>query len=211
MNKIAKYIVGVLAILLVIYLSLNIQNLEDYSTKNNSKAFDAVIFANDFWEEGLAQSIADAPEIKMLLKYLNENPQEAFEKYGHKLGISNTWYLLLRGKGTIQSVENEYLIVSVDENTKIRIATDFIFGNAVRDGSGKVDISKFLNMTDFNNVSVILNKMVKEKVVATLRKSAVPGNKIEFAGAAEIQEGQINLDSLRIIPVMTTLSDGTTN
>jgi hypothetical protein len=66
-------------------------------------------------------------------------------------------------------------------------------------------------MTDFNNVSVIINKMVKEKIVAPLKDAAAPGNEIEFAGAIEIQEEQINLDSLSIIPVMANMIDGTTN
>ena len=95
-------------------------------------------------------------------------------------------------------------------NTKIHVATDFIFGNAVRDGSGQVDINTFLNMTDFNNVSVAINKLVKGKVVSRLKKAAAPGKQIEFTGAAEIREDQINLDSLRVIPVQAIVSDGKT-
>lgn len=211
MNKTVKYLLGIAAILLVIYFSLKIQNLEEYRAKNNIKAFDATEYVNDFWENELPKSIENASKISLLFNSFKENPQQTLEKNGHKLGISNTWYLMLKGEGTIQSVENEYLVVSIDENTKIRIATDFIFGNAVRDGSGKVDISNFLNMTDFNNVSVVINNMVKEKVVTPLKKAAITGKEIDFAGAAEIQEEQINIDSLRIIPVYTILSDGTTN
>jgi predicted lipoprotein len=211
MNKIVKYILGFLGILLVIYLSLNIQNLEDYRANDTIKLFDATEYAEDFWENSLPQSIEKSIDIAILLESIKENPQHAFEEYGHKLGISSTWYFMVKGKGTIQSIENEFLVISVDENMKVRIATDFIFGNAVRDGSGKVDISEFLNMTDFNNVSVIINKMVKEKIVAPLKAAAAPGKEIEFAGAIEIQEEQINLDSLRIIPVMANIIDGTTN
>ena len=209
MNNMIKYILGFLTILLVIYFSLNIQNLDDYYANNKEKSFDAVEYAKNFWEEKLPQSITDALEISTLYKNLTENPQQAFERYGHKLGISGTWYLFLKGKGEIQSVENEYLVVNIDDNINIRIATEFIFGNAVRDGSGEVDISEFLNMTDFNNVSVILNKMVKEKLVSLLKKSAVAGKEIEFVGAAEIREEQINLDSLRIIPVKAEIIDET--
>ena len=211
MNKIVKYILGFLGILLVIYLSLNIKNLEDYRANDTPKVFDATEYAIDFWENSLPLSIENSIDIAILLESIKENPQQAFEEYGQKLGISSTWYFMVKGKGTIQSVEKEFLVISVDENTKVRITTDFIFGNAVRDGSGKVDISEFLNMTDFNNVSVIINKMVKEKIVAPLKAASVLGNEIEFAGAIEIQEEQISLDSLRIIPVMANIIDGTTN
>ena len=65
-------------------------------------------------------------------------------------------------------------------------------------------------MTDFNNVSVAIDKLVKEKVVSRLKKAAATGKQLEFAGAAEIREDQINLDSLRVIPVQAIVSDGKT-
>jgi predicted lipoprotein len=98
--------------------------------------------------------------------------------------------------------------VAVDEKTKIQVATDFIFGNAIRDGSGIVNINEFLNMTDFNNVSVAINKMVKEKVVSRLKKSAKPGMILEFVGATEMNEENMDLNNIRGIPVSAKLNDG---
>jgi predicted lipoprotein len=208
MNKIIKYSIGVLAIVVVGYFSLDIQNLDEYKAANANIKFDATEFARQFWENQLADCINSAPEANVVVQQLEQNPEVAFEKYAHKLGISKTYYLILKGSGVIESVDEEFLLVRIDENTQIQVATDFIFGNAIRDGSGKVDINQFVNMTDFNNVSVALNKLAKEKIVSRLKKSAKAGMRIEFTGATELNEENIDLTNIRVIPVTAKLTDG---
>ncbi len=208
MSKITKYSIGILAAILVIYLSLDIQNLEKHRTASATIKFSATDFAARFWDESLPLSIVEAPQINDVLKMLNENPQKAFESFGKKLGISKTDYFMVNGKGKIEQVAEEYIVLTLNENAKIKIATDFIYGNAVRDGSGKVNIDDFLNMTDFNAASVEINKLVKEKVVSRLRKSASAGQMLEFAGAFEIKEENFDLSSILVFPVSVKLSDG---
>ncbi|MCX6237974.1 MAG: DUF2291 family protein [Bacteroidia bacterium] len=208
MSKVIKYTIGILAAFLVLYLSLDIQNLEKHKTASGKTKFIASEYAARFWNDSLSLCIANAPQMIDLLKIIRENPGKAFEKYGHKLGISKTRYFMVRGKGVIEKVEDEYLVLALDENSKIKIAIDFIYGNAVRDGSGKVNVDDFLNMTDFNNVSVAINKLVKEKVVTRLVKSATPGKLLEFAGAMELSEENTDLAAVLILPVSVKLSDG---
>jgi predicted lipoprotein len=137
---------------------------------------------------------------------LKNDPKRAFEEFGRKLGISKTFYFLTKSEGIIGSVEEEFIWVSIGE-TQVKIATAFIFGNAVRDGSGVVDIDEFVNMTDFNNVSVVLNDLIRKEVASPLKSKAKPAMKVEFAGAFEIKEDELNTDSIRIIPVSVKLSD----
>jgi predicted lipoprotein len=208
MNRIIKYTTGVLALIIVIFLSLDIRKLDEYKAVKANVKFDATEFAGQFWENQLADCINNAQDVKTVFQEIEQNPELAFEKYAHKLGISKTYYLILKGSGVIESVDQEYLLVRIDENTQVQVATDFIFGNAVRDGSGKVDINQFLNMTDFNNVSVALNKLVKEKTVSRLKKSAKTGMQIEFTGATEISEENTDLTAIRFIPITAKLTDG---
>lgn len=208
MNKTLKYISVIFAVLLLVYFSLDIKKLDEFKAANANVKFDAVEFAQNFWEKQLPLCIENAPDVKTVILQLEQNQEVAFEKYAYKLGISKTHYFMLKGTGTIESIDDEYLVVAVDEKTKIQVATDFIFGNAVRDGSGKVNINEFLNMTDFNNVSVAINKLVKEKMVTRLKKSAKPGMILEFVGATEINEENIDINSIRIIPVSAKLTDG---
>ena len=207
MNKTVKFIIGVLAIIMVGYLSLDIEKLDKYKAANKDTSFDATEYANLFWENQLTDCIENAPDIKVITKQLEQNPEVAFEKYTHKLGISKTHYLILHGSGIISSVDEEFLLVRTDDDTLVELATEFIFGNSLRDGSGKVDINQFVNMTDFNNVSVALNKLVKEKVVSRLKRSAKAGMRIEFAGATEINEENADLTQFRVIPISANLSD----
>lgn len=208
MNKIAKYIVGIITFLLVIWLSLDIQNLEKHNSTLKSETFNATEYASIFWNDSLPLAITTSPNFVDLYKILNENPKKAFELYGKKLGISKTYYFLIKGKGFVEKIESEFLLVSIDSQTKVKIATDFIYGNAVREGSGKVNINHFINMTDFNSVSVAINKLVKNKVVAPLKEKAVVGQQLEFAGAFELNSGKINLSDLLIIPLSIAYSDG---
>ncbi|MFA9389708.1 MAG: DUF2291 domain-containing protein [Prolixibacteraceae bacterium] len=208
MNKILKYILGILAVLVVIYLSLDIQNLEKHRAASAPSSFNVAIYTDNFFYDSLPVCISNATPLEYLLQLLNDHPESAFEKYGHQLGISKTHYFMVKGQGQIEKVEAEYIVLSLPNNQKVKVATDFIFGNAVRDGSGKVNINDFMNMTDFNNVSVAINKMIKEKVVSRLRNSAAVGVTLEFAGAFEINEEKIDLAKLLIIPVSVKLSDG---
>lgn len=208
MRKIWKYCIVIVIIILVIWFSLDIQNLDKHRAGNAKQAFNAAEYAVRFWNDSLPESVSNAPLVSDLLKLLNDNPDEAFSKYGRKLGISNTYYFMLKGKGNISKVEDEFLLIRPDDHYKIEIATDFIFGNAVRDGSGKVYINDFLNMTDFNNVSVEIDKLVKEKVVSRLKNNVKVGMEIEFAGAMELNRENPDLMSIRIIPVSAKLSDG---
>lgn len=207
MAKVIKYSVGILAAILVLYLSLDIQNLEKHRAVANTTIFNADDYTARFWNDSLPVAIAIAPQLMDILKLLNENPENAFERYGKKLGISKTHYFMLKGKGMIEKVEDEFLVLALGENTKVQIATDFIYGNSVRDGSGKVNIDDFLNMTDFNAVSVAINKLVKDRVVSRLRKSAAVGQWLEFTGAMELSEENIDLTAISLIPVSVKLSD----
>lgn len=208
MSKIIKYSVGILALLLVIWLSLDIQDLEKHRSETKPAIFIAENYVANFWNDSLPVCIANAPEIVGLLNLLNKNPQLAFEKHGRKLGISKTYYFMAAGQGTLEKVEDEFVVMAIGDQTKVEIATDFIYGNSVRDGSGKVNINDFLNMTDFNNVSVAINKLVKEKVVSRLHKATQPGQTLEFSGAFEVNSENLNLSAIRIIPVSIKITNG---
>lgn len=208
MKKLIKYLFGILAVMLVLFLSLDLKKLDEYQAEHHAEAFNADKFARDVWVNRIPAVIEKAPAITSVVSALRTDPERAFKDMGRKLGISKTWYFMAKGAGTIESVEEDYLRVQLDSQLQVELATAFIFGNAVRDGSGVVDINDFVNMTDFNQVSISLNRLVKEEVVPLLVGSARPGMNVEFTGAFEIVEDQIDLDSIRVIPVSVNLTDG---
>jgi len=199
---------GIVAVIIILLLSFDVKKLDEYKASHSVKAFSATDYALDVWENKMPVVIKEAPEIISLIDMLETDRETAFESFGRKLGISSTWYFMARGEGIIDSIEDEFLLVDLNGNLHLQVATSFIFGNAVRDGSGEVDIDDFVNMTDFNNVSVALNNLVKEQVIPGLKKSASPGMKLDFAGAFELNEKTVDLNAIRVIPVLARLSDG---
>jgi predicted lipoprotein len=207
MKRYLRYILGILAIVLVLFFSLDLQKLDEHRASQGTDVFDANDYALELWEHQIPEALSRAPELGSLVNMLATDPGGAFESMGRKLGISGTWYFLTRGQGMVESVEEEFLWVLVDHRIRIQLATAFIFGNAIRDGSGVTDIDEFVNMTDFNQVSIALNRKVKEEVVPELKKLAGPGTTLEFAGAFEIREDQVDINSIRVIPVSFRLID----
>lgn len=207
MRKTIKYLAWALAVIVVLVCSIRIEKLDAYQAAKSINTFTSSDYASELWKNQMPALIQDAPQIVALIEELETNKQKAFEDYGRKLGISKTWYFLAKGEGIVDSVEEEFLWVSMGDHVQIQVATSFIFGNAVRDASGGADIDDFVNMTDFNNVSVALNKLVKNEVVSNLKNSVQAGMKIELAGAFEINEEKVNTNSIRVIPVSVKISD----
>jgi predicted lipoprotein len=211
MQKLIKPILILISVLAVIFFSLKIENLEEYKAANTTTTFDASEYAAKFWAEQIPGIDENAIDASNLIQLLNEKPDEAFEKHSHVLGIANTHYFMVKGKGKISTIEEEFVVLQINDTQSIQLATDFIFGNAVRDASGKISINEFLNMTDFNNVSVALNKLVKTNVVNELRSAVEVGKTIEFVGATEINKENIDIENMRIIPVRAIVNNGENN
>jgi len=200
MSTPVKTILTLAAGLLVVYFSLDIRKLD--SAKHNPEDFDLAAYTRVLWERDLPEIARQGADIRSLLGALKDDPESTCRTRGHKLGISQTVYFFVRGSGTIAALDDENVMVALGDGLQVKIATDFIFGNAVREASGLINIDDFLNMTDFNNVSVDLNKKVKKNVATPLRNAAAPGMSIEFAGAFEVNEKKPEPESIRIIPVM---------
>src|SRR6056297_3178897 len=207
MNKTVKYILWSVAILLLLYFSFDIRNLDEYKSSVKADYFDAEAYINNIWENKMPVIARQAPEISVVLDLLDNNPDKAFSEYGNKLGISETWYFMVKGQGVLGEEDAEAVWIKLADNRRIRLATAFIFGNAVREGSGVVNINNFVNMTDFNNVSIALNKKVKTEVIPVLKNSLIAGQQISFAGAFEFSEDTGSLSDIRIIPVSVTTKD----
>lgn len=206
MCKGMKYTLLIPGFFLIVFLSVDIQKLDVYKSNHTNTSFNAAEYAANIWN-GPLQSATHYSDIEFIINLLKTDPQKAFEAYSHKLGISKTHYFMVKGTGIIESIEEEWIVVLSENQLRTRIATDFIFGNAVRDGSGLVNIDDFVNMTDFNNVSLELNKLVKEKIVGPLKKNAQPGKKISFSGAFEMNEENPDPEKILIIPVTASINE----
>jgi len=208
MKRILKYSSWTAAFILVLILSVDIHKTGGGGTGINTDTFDPKVYALSFLENDLPAVLERAPEADQILKLLVTDKDQALNGFAHVLGISRSYYFLVKGEGNIKSIENEYVTIETKDGNIIKLATDFIFGNAVRDGSGLVDIDQFLNMTDFNNVSIEINKLIKERVIKGFKEQVRTDMQIRFSGAFEINMDDLNLSEVIMIPVSLNVQNG---
>lgn len=166
-------------------------------------AFDAEAFAREFWEAKLLPATARAVELNALLAALAQDPMAARQRYGRALGLSSTTAIFVQGAGRVSAIEDDGVRVALNgapAGREVSLLTGLVFGNAVRDGTGLLDVSAYADSQDFNKLSTALNGIVETRVAPALREQAKVGREIRFAGCLELEEDAA-LDHLRIVPV----------
>jgi predicted lipoprotein len=205
-KKIIKYVIVVIVILLVAYNSVCFKKLDEVKAEQTAKAFNAASYAQNFWEKKLTPSLNTAISVDKLIPLLSNDPAKAFDTYSHALGIGNLRYFLIQGKGSITAIDADDITVSIAGLTgqKVKIATEYIFGNAARDATGLININDFNNTMDFNNVSAEINAIIRNKVLPQLKHAKV-GNSISFTGAIELNKEHLNLSQIEAVPVAVNI------
>lgn len=181
---------GVLALL--IYHSVEFQNLEEHRAQARARQFNAADYARDLWDNRLPGVFDQAVDAQILLGLFNVDMPAAI-KQGRTLGESRTHAYLIKGQGTIVGKHSKGLLLSVADPTdppEILLRTgSFISGNAVRDASGLVDVSAFTDTMKFNRISFEINKILVQAVIEPfIEQIPQAGQVVTFVGAAEVAE-----------------------
>lgn len=198
MPKSIRYLLYLAVVALLAYNSVYIKKLDD--VKAGAAAFNAAGYAQDFWDKKLTPGLSKAVDLNALTTLLKTDLDKAFSEHSHALGIGNIRYFLVKGEGIVQDVKENEVTVEMSDR-EVRIATEYIFGNAVRDASGAIDINAFTNSMDFNNVSAEINKLIREKVVPPFRSTVKKGDRVAFYGAIELNRAHLQVNDIEIIPV----------
>jgi predicted lipoprotein len=202
--KLAKYLMGFILAIVVLYNSVYFMKLDEVKASSQSKDFDAARYAREFWNNKLMANLNKAVELTALFDQLSLDEDGAFDTHSHALGIGNLRYFLVSSRGTVKSVDDDAITVALDggkAKTHVTIATEFIFGNAVRDATGLINIDEFENTMDFNNVSAEINSIIRKDVLPALKKDVVEGDILEFTGAIELNRENFDLLSVEVVPV----------
>jgi predicted lipoprotein len=202
MKKIVKWIIVLLVVALLGYKSVYIQKLSEVK-KDTGKNFDAVAFSKRLWTEQLPAKLDSAIALTELIKLIEANPSRALQNHSHAMAIGNYRYSLVKATGKVAVVSEDEMIVQVphaDSAMNVRLATEYVYGNAIRDASGLLDIKDFTSTTELNNVSEELNKTIRKVVLPEFKKQVKAGDSIEVTGAVEINQEHIRLNELELIP-----------
>lgn len=203
MNKYIKYLLLVVVVGLVAYKSVYIKKLSTMVIATGDK-FDAVTFSKKLWEEKLPAKLDSAIGLTEFIKAVQLNSSDAFSKHSNALGIGNYRYALIKTDAVVTKLgddDNTLQINSGDSLMIVKLATEFIYGNAIRDASALVDVKDFPNTMDLNNISEELNRTVRKTVLPSFKEKVKKGDKINLTGAIEINKEHLRWTGLEIIPI----------
>jgi len=199
-KKIIKYTLTIIVVAFLAYNSVYFKKLSDVKAAA-SKTFDPAAYARTYLDKKLLPAANNAPDIDQLINEVKSNPGKAFKAYAHTLNIGNTRFFMAKGEGTITNIDESDIYITTTGKQNIKIATEYIFGNALRDAPGIITVNDFTNSMDLNNVSAEVNKLVRGEILPPFKSKAKKGDNISFAGAFELNQEHLNLNNIEIIPV----------
>jgi predicted lipoprotein len=202
-GKIAKYLVLVIITGLLAYNSVYIKKLSEVQAKE-PVAFNAASFVQQLWEKKLPARLDSALALDALQTALKTDPALAFDKYFNTMSIGNIRYGLVKVAGKVLAVNEDDVTVLTGGNGNaitVKIATEYVYGNAIRDASQLVNIKDFVNTTDLNNISAALNNTVRTTVLPAFKGALKKSDSVICTGAIELNQAHYTLDDLEIIPV----------
>ncbi len=183
----------------------HVRSLKLMREARGDQQLDAAEFAFRFWNEQLLPAAETAADAAAVLEAIASAPQTAREQFGRTVGVADSYFLFVRGSGTVVSADENSVGLSLQADSdepQIAIELGFVFGNAVRDATGLIDASSYPNAQEFNDISAALNGMVETNVLPRLRQLARVGTRIRFAGCAEVGDEELDLKPLKLVPVM---------
>ena len=176
--------------------------LKEAREQSAAAEFDAVAFVEDFWNEKLLKGGPQSIDANELLAAFNKDRTEATERYGHRLGLSGNASYYVSGDGDITSIDKGTIQITLKDGGLVAIDTGPLFGNAIRDGSGLLDVSDFPNSQDFNALSSEINRRVEASILPKLKEKAAVGVKVSFHGGVDIADSQTEISPLNLVPVV---------
>lgn len=208
-NKAIRTIILLALAAFLLYQSIYIRKLSDVKS-NVAAKLDTGAFAQKLWDEKFPAKLDGAISLDNLVEAVSADPDFAFEEFTNALAIGNYRYALVKLDGVVKEVrEDECLIATTvaDSMLMVKVATEFIFGNALRDASALIAVKDYPNSDDLNGISESLNKIVRTNVIPPFKQSVKNGDKVAIVGAIEINKEHIHWQGSEIIPVRLQITN----
>lgn len=183
---------------------VHIHSLKNIRAEQASRVFNPSDFVAEFWQDQLLPATENAVDASELMGAIVANRKQAHEQYGRSVGIGDSYFYFLRGSGRVVSVSDDDIGISLKgegDTVDISIPLGFIFGNALRDGTGLLSASDYPESQQFNDISACLNQIAETEVLPELQRLVKVGMRIEFAGCVEVSDEDFDLEPLTLVPV----------
>ncbi len=159
------------------------------SSFRTSKGFDAVTYVDGLWASKiLPEAQNQAVDLPMLLDALSKDKAAASTKYGHK--ESGPYNFVTKVEGVVDSIDTTSRVGTIilkptgySGPAEVRIQIGPVMtGTAIRDGSGFIPFSQFVNQIEYADVSEELNNRVLNTVLKGIDFNALKGKTITVYG-----------------------------
>ena len=200
-----RWIIGgaVAAVILYFMPLFHVVSLKGAQEEAAAALFDAAEFVESFWHGPLIEATPQAVDAEELLAAFQEDFTTTASRYGHRLGLSGHSSYLVSGRGTIVAADDLAVSIALQDDGPVEVVIEIgpVFGNAIRDGSGLLDVSDFANAQDFNALSAEINRRVEEQVLPLVQANAAVGKAIRFVGGVEVGDSRGAPSSLTVVPI----------
>lgn len=177
------------------------------SESRSASATHAGAMIDTLWNERIPAAAKQAVGVDELLALAATDPNAARKKYGREVGMGGPTFVFVRGSGLIQNVHDDECQLAIEGSRHTVVLTiGALFGNAVRDATGLVNVDDFPNSQDFNHLSTELNSRCESSVISVVRHQLMVGVKVEFAGCGEVRDDD-GFKPLKLIPVQLAVID----
>lgn len=203
MKNILKYALLVSIIGLLGYKSIYFKKLSDVKKESNKK-FDAKLFSDKLWSDKMPVQMDSAVDLSVLIQAVNADKDAALKRYTNAIGIGNYRYAFIKTTGIVISVNEDDLQLNLpvgDSLMNAVLATEYIYGNAIRDASGLVDVKDFPNTADLNGISEELNKIIRTTILPSFKASIKKSDTVHITAAVELNKEHIKWNGLELLPV----------
>lgn len=203
MNKAVKYLLVIAVTGFAGYNAVYIRKLDGVK-KNTAQKFDAAAFSKKLWNEQMPAKISGAVDLPVFIQAVTVEKEAAFKKYSNALGIGNYRYALIKTTALVTAVNEDEVMVQLpvaDSVITATLATEYIYGNAIRDASALVDVKDYPNTADLNSISEEMNAVVRSSVLPVFKKAVKKGDRVIVIAAVELNKEHIKWSGLELLPV----------
>jgi predicted lipoprotein len=153
-------------------------------------------YVESIWESKLAPAVMNsAVDARTLLDALAKSPEDARTRYGRR-AANGPVYFLVKGAGRVLGVDTRSRagvalidVAPFDQKPDVSIQIGPVLrGTSLRDATGLVHFTDFVNQLQFADVGNELNGRVLKTVLAPLDSATLNGRTVSFAGTLAAEE-----------------------
>jgi predicted lipoprotein len=151
-------------------------------------------YVDSIWNSKLLPAVLNgAVDARTLLDALVKSPADALTRYGHR-EANGPPYLLVKGEGVVTKVDTQSRVglalidvAPYDGKPDLSIQIGPVLrGTSLRDATGVIRFTDFVNQLQFADVANELNDRVLKTVLSGIDPETLKGKKVSFTGTAAV-------------------------